>query len=139
MSNSCNDLRKIRAIILHSEGLSPGREDPASLGDNEIVLRQAHNDEQVVGLWLHGRSPHTQKAYGADVVRFFTFVNKQLPFVTLSDLQDFSDRLAEENLEPASQHRTLSAVKSLIGFAHRIGYLKYDVSKVLRVGKLRDK
>ena len=139
MSNSCHDLRKIRAIILHSEGLSPRREDTASLGDNEIILRQAHNDEQVVGLWLHGRSPHTQKAYGADIIRFFRFVKKQLAFVTLSDLQDFSDRLSEENLEPASQHRTLSAVKSLIRFAHRIGYLKYDVSKVLKIGKLRDR
>ncbi len=44
MSNSGKNLSKISAVILHSKGVSQTE-----------VVRQAHNDEQVVGLWLHGR------------------------------------------------------------------------------------
>lgn len=127
MCNSCEDLSNINDVILHSEG-----------GSQAEIVRQAHSDEQVVGLWLHGRSPHTQKAYSGDVVRFFKKVDKQLSHVTLGDLQSFADSLIEAGLKPASQHRILASVKSLITFAHKIGYLKYDVSKPLRVPKFRD-
>lgn len=44
MCNSCEDLSKINAVILHSEGAAQVE-----------IVRQAHSDEQVVGLWLHGR------------------------------------------------------------------------------------
>jgi integrase/recombinase XerD len=127
MSNSRKDLSKINDIILRSEQGSQGE-----------MIRQANNDEQVVSLWLHGRSPHTQKAYAADIVRLFKFVNKRLERITLGDLQAFADDLIEQDLKPASQHRILAAVKSLITFAHKIGYFKYDVSKPLRVPKFRD-
>lgn len=137
MSNSNPNLRKIRAVILHSENQST-RDIITPQSDEAAVVRQAHDDGQVVGLWLHGRSPHTQKAYSTDIIRFFTFVNKQLRHTTLGDLQSFADSLSEENLKPASQHRILAAVKSLTTFAHKIGYLKYDISKPLRVPKFRD-
>ncbi|MBW8039235.1 MAG: tyrosine-type recombinase/integrase [Planctomycetes bacterium] len=127
MSNSCKDLSNINDVILHSKGVSQAE-----------VVRQAHNDEQVVGLWLHGRSPHTQKAYAGDIVRFFKHVDKQLRYITLGNLQGFADSLIDEELKPASQHRILAAVKSLITFAHKIGYLQYDVSKPLRVPKFKD-
>ncbi len=137
MSNSDKDLSKINDVILHSKDLpAKGSSAPQSV-ETEIV-RQAHSDEQVIALWLHGRSPHTQKAYAGDIVRFFKHVDKQLTHITLGDLQGFADSLIDENLKPASQHRILAAVKSLITFAHKIGYLKYDVSKPLRVPKFRD-
>jgi integrase/recombinase XerD len=87
---------------------------------------------------LHGRSVHTQKAYSSDIVRFLKYENKQLRVITLGDLQSFADSLAGENLKPASQNRILAAVKSLITFAHKIGYLQFDISKPLRVSKFRD-
>ena len=34
------------------------------------ALPQAHSDDQLIGIWLHGRSVHTQRAYRADVARF---------------------------------------------------------------------
>lgn len=137
MSDSCNEKRKIKTVILHSNDLSTKDAIAPQSGGTEIV-RQAHNDEQVVALWLHGRSPHTQKAYSSDIVRFFKFVNKQLKVITLGDLQSFADSLAQEDLKPASQHRILAAVKSLITFAHKIGYLKYNVSKPLKLQKFKD-
>lgn len=127
MSDSSPNVSKINAIILHSEQGAQGS-----------VIRQAHNDGQVVDLWLHGRSPHTQKAYSTDIRRFLKFVNKQLSRVTLGDLQRFADDLIEQDLKPASQHRILASVKSLFTFSHKIGYLKYDVAKPLRVPKFKD-
>ena len=137
MSNCRKDLSKINDVILHSKDLPAKDSGAPQSGETEIV-RQAHNDEQVISLWLHGRSPHTQKAYTGDIVRFFKYVNKQLRHITLGDLQGFADSLIKEELKPASQHRILAAVKSLTGFSFKIGYLRYDFSKPLRVPKFRD-
>ncbi len=39
----------------------------APTGELAPMPRQATRDDQLVNLWLHGRSPHTQRAYRADV------------------------------------------------------------------------
>ena len=119
------------AIILHSASAvdEGGITVPAS--------RQASTDEQLLKLWLHGRSPNTQRAYGRDASRFRSFVGKSLQAVTLADLQDFADTLTE--LAPASQCRVLSSVKSLVSFGHRIGYLAFDVGRPLRLPAYRNR
>ena len=99
------------------------------------LARQAHSDAQAVDLWLYGRSPHTQRAYRADVGRFMVFAGKPLPQITLADLQAFADSLAP--LSPASRARTLSAVKSLLAFSHRLGYLPFDVGQAVRLPAIR--
>ena len=138
MKDNSSKLRKINNIILHSDN-SPVIDGSSPQSENtEVVIRQADTDEQVISLWLHGRSPHTIKAYSGDIVRFFKYVDKKLTYITLGDLQSFADHLIEENLKPASQHRILASVKSLITFAYKIGYLKYDVSKPLKVPKFKD-
>jgi hypothetical protein len=42
-------------------------------------LPQAHSDNQLIAIWLHGRSVHTQRAYAADIVRFRRWEGKPLP------------------------------------------------------------
>ena len=97
----------------------------------------ASSDEQLLEIWLHGRSAHTQRAYRADVVRFQVRAGKSLRQVTLSDLQAFADSLGD--LAPASRYRTLSAVKSLLAFGHRAGYLPFDVGRALRLPAVRNR
>src|SRR5207244_6441153 len=75
--------------ILRSSGAQDG--DGITLPSN----REASSDEQLLKLWLHGRSPNTQRAYGSDVSRFRSFVGKSLHAVTLGDLQDFADSLTD--------------------------------------------
>ena len=48
---------------------------------------KADSDEQLLEIWLHGRSRHTQRAYRADVEHFLTWVRKPFLAVTLADLQ----------------------------------------------------
>ena len=117
----------IRHIILHSP---TAYREPATVA-------QATTDDQVVALWLHARSRHTQRAYLADVERFRALAGKQLHQVTLGDVQDFADSLV--SLAPASQARVLSAVKSLLAFAHRVGYLTYDVGRPLRLPRQKNR
>ncbi len=95
--------------------------------------------EQVVALWLHGRSPHTQRAYRADVERFLGFCGKPLPAVTLADLQAWADHLESQGLAPASRARALSAVKSLLAWAHRAGLLPVNVGAALRLPPVRQR
>ena len=87
-------------------------------------------------IWLHGRSPHTQRAYRSDIERFFRLrAGKPLKQATLADLQQFAQSLAD--LAPASQYRTLSALKSLLAFGHGLGYLPFDVGHALRLPAVR--
>ena len=105
---------------------------------NPIVSRQAQTDAQLLDLWLHGRSPRTQKAYREDSGLFISTVDKPLHGVTLGDIQAFVDRLEQSNLAPASRHRKIAAVKSLFAFAHRLGYLLFDVSRPIRLPAVRE-
>ena len=95
----------------------------------------AADDDQLIEIWLYGHSAHTSRAYRADVERFRSRAGKPLRSVTLADLQGFADSLGGA---PASRYRTLSAVKSLLGFGHRIGYLPFDVGRVLRLPAVRN-
>src|SRR5690606_10023749 len=126
-----------RSIILHSPenpetGLVPVT--PTSL----VAPRQADNDAHLVELWLHGRSRHTQRAYRADAERFLDAIQKPLHRITLGDLQLYAEQLVASGLQPSSVYRTMSAIKSLFAFGHRLGYLPFDVARPLRLPALRD-
>lgn len=103
-----------------------------------MIPAQATTDQQLITLWLHGRSEHTQRAYRADVERFLRFVGVPLREVTLGAIQGYADSLATAGLAPATVHRMLSAVKSVFSFGHRLGYLPFDVARPLRLGAVRD-
>ena len=107
-------------------------------GGKVATRRQASNDNEVVALWLHGRSPHTVRAYGHDAARFATFAGVSLPAVTVGHVQDFADDLAASGLAAGSQGRALAAVKSLLSYGHRIGYLPFNVGAVVRLPPQKD-
>lgn len=91
----------------------------------------ATTDDQLVSMWLSGRPATTVRAYTADVSRLREHVDKPIRRITAADLIGWTDTLAR--LKPASQYRVLSAVKSLFGFAHRLGYIDLDPAAALRM------
>lgn len=113
----------------------------------QLAEWEARNDAQVVEMWLHGRSAHTQSAYRADVERLFDYLGLEVGLrqITLRDLQDFADFLRTLPTPEGNQRsdgsiaRALSSVKSLLKFAHRLGYTPYDVGTALRLPKMRNK
>src|SRR5919199_6182634 len=100
-----------------------------------VQVAQASTDAHLVDLWLHGRPPHTQRAYRADSDRFLAFVARPLPMVTLGDVQTFADSLTGK---PSSRARTLAAVKSLLAFGQRTGYLPLNVGAAVRLPASKD-
>lgn len=134
----CSELLTIRSVILHSPELPKNELVPA---DNAapLVARQAESDQHLIDLWLHGRSGHTQRAYRRDAERFLAAVQKSLDRISLGDLQQFAGQLVESGLEPTSVYRSMSSVKSLFAFGHRLGYLHFDVARPLRLPALREK
>lgn len=93
------------------------------------------HDNQVIDMWIHGRSIHTQKAYRHDVGSLFTFTGKGIQQTTLFDLQAFADNLEGKD---TTRTRTLNSVKSLLTFATTIGYIPMNIGAALRLPKLKN-
>ncbi len=110
------------------------RDAPAS---QDIFVERADAMQALLTSWLHGRSPHSIRAYQANIARFLAHARKPLTAVTLADLQGYADSLAAAGLAPASQARMLAAVKSLLSFAHITGYLPYNPGRGLRLPGVR--
>ncbi len=90
-------------------------------------------DDMLLRMWLHGRSENTVVAYRRDAERFLSFAGKPLAEIALVDLQAWADSM--EAVAQSTAARRLAAVKSMIAFAHRLGYLPFDVGRALRVAK----
>ena len=100
------------------------------------IASQADSDSQVVALWLHGRSRHTQRAYRANVDRFLAFTDKPVARISLGDVQAFADCLT--GLAQSSRAQALAAIKSLLAFAHKIGYVPFNVGAALQLPKAKN-
>jgi integrase/recombinase XerD len=102
------------------------------------TIAQADSDQHLVSLWLtNHRSTATRKAYAGDIAKFGAFVGaKALRQVTVADVIEFGASLAA--MAPASQKRIVNAVKSLLSFAERIGYLPVNVGAVVETVAVKD-
>ena len=93
-------------------------------------------DEQLIVLWLHGKSPHTRDAYKRDIRYFQAFCEgRSLPRVKLNDVVAFSDALTAQGYSVGTIRRRINAVKSLLTFGEEIGYLPLNVGKKVKVPK----
>lgn len=103
----------------------------------QYIPTQAENDAQVIHLWLHGKSPRTQREYRRDLASFDAHTGgRPLRWVVLADMQGFLDSMA--HLAPRTQARRLAAVKSLLSFAQKIGYVAFNVGAAVKGPKVRN-
>jgi len=93
-------------------------------------------EEQLLALWLHGKSANTTRAYRSDVDAFRALIGKPLRATYLSDLQRYADTLEGS---PASRARRILAIKSLLSFAARMGYTPFNVGAAVRAPKQDDR
>ncbi len=95
-------------------------------------------DSHLIDLWLRNKTLKTRQAYANELERFFDVTgSKSLGATTLSDLQEFAD-LAARTFAPRTQRKMLAAVKSLFSFAHKTGYMPYNVGAVLQLPAAKD-
>lgn len=95
-------------------------------------LVKPNPDTQLIELWVHGRSPHTQDYYRRSAYRFLAHIGKPLEQATLSDVQSFATSLDESNLTDSTRRTILAAVKSLLTFGNRLGMLPVNVGAPLK-------
>ncbi|MCY3629108.1 MAG: tyrosine-type recombinase/integrase [Rhodothermaceae bacterium] len=100
---------------------------------------QANDDMHLISLWLQGKSSRSQEAYSHDIEQFVDFVDVPLSDVKLQHFWDWVDHLKEKGALPATQARKLAAVKSLFSFAHRIGYLLFNVGAAVTLPNIPEK
>lgn len=104
----------------------------------DAELTTSASDTAILTLWSHGRGLHTRRAHECDAGRFLAFVGKSLGYVALNDVQTFADGLADSGLALASRARILAAVKSLLSFAHKMGYATLDAGRPLKLLTVRN-
>jgi len=131
MSDSCPEKRMINNVILHSQNQPTQDLGAPQLSTARLIPTQADNDQDLIQLWTHGKSRHTQRYYKKDVDMFLLFVKKSLKEVILKDLQNYANHIDQQTLVDGSKRRMLSSIKSLFAFAHKLGYLPFDVARVL--------
>jgi site-specific recombinase XerD len=86
-------------------------------------------EDQLIALWLHGKSPNTIRAYRRDIAAFRAFIGKPIRLAYLGDLQRYADALVGS---PASCARRLVVVKSLLSFAARMGFTPFNIGAAIR-------
>jgi len=86
-------------------------------------------EEELIELWLHGKSPHTIRTYRREITVFRATIGKPIRLIYLSELQRYADTLGGAN---ATRARKLLTIKSLLSFAARLGYMPFNVGAAIR-------
>jgi integrase/recombinase XerD len=103
-----------------------------------LIAPQAASDADMVSLWLGNyRSANTRARYAADARAFVVFIAKPLHQVTVRDVQAFGASLT--GAADSTIAARLTGVKSLIGCAHRLGYLPFDVGAPVQLPAIKDR
>ncbi len=99
-------------------------------------------------VWLHSEknlSPHTQRAYTADIGHFVRFLSThedgaisldKLSAVSLTDFRSWMSRKAMDGLASSSRARSLAAVKNFMRWLDRQGVLHNAAIATVRTPKL---
>ena len=103
---------------------------PAPLPDRS----GARDDAHLIALWLAGcASAHTRSAYAQDVASCLSWSGQPpLQGLTLADLQEWRAQLQAQGQAASSINRRLAAVRSLLTFGQRTGYLQFNVGAAVR-------
>ncbi len=98
----------------------------------------AETNEELIELWLYGKSPNTCDGYRRDIRLFLNFIkNKPLQAVTLNDVQAFAHQLAARNYASETQRRRLTALKSLLTYGYDMEILPRNVGKWIKLPKVK--
>jgi len=93
------------------------------------VLKDTKADQDLIDLWLAGRPRTTRLAYASDIQMLRLFANKPLSDLQCEDLMRFACGLAGT---AATRARRIATVKSLFGFATRLGVRTENPALVLK-------
>jgi integrase/recombinase XerD len=99
-------------------------------------ITAAISDEEILTMWAAQKSSATQKTYFYVVRQFRSVIEKALNQVTFEDLLIWMDSLAGQSQN--TKRNKIAVIKSLFGFAHKIGYLPVNPAQLLKQPKEND-
>lgn len=100
------------------------------------LSRNTGSDEDLIALWLRGKSKNTAEAYRRDVSQFLRFFGGSLHYVRLEDLWAWHDEIRDEGRSLATIARKMASLKSLFTFGHKIGVLPVNVGGAMGLPKI---
>jgi integrase/recombinase XerD len=101
----------------------------------------AENNQQLIGLWLHGKSHHTQRSYKQDIEYFLSFQQARhgedffVGYTTVNDLQDYTDSCRNKGWKNRTINRRLAAIKSLLTFGCACQLLRVNAGAAVKLKK----
>ncbi len=109
-------------------------EPPATL---DAPLTQADSDTQLIAMWVaRSESKNTQRNYRRRAADFTKFVGRPLRYTRLSDVQGYLGSLSGN--APATRANATAAIKSLLSFAQELGYINFNVGKVVKAPSVKN-
>jgi integrase/recombinase XerD len=121
-----------KSIVLLSSAMTLAKSYPPK----KATVTRASNDSQMVKLWLNTKAASSQQTYSSAVNQFLAWVNKPLREVMLEDVQSWVQALSKF-YKPNTVKVKLNSVKSLLGFAQKVGYLQFNVGAATKAPKAK--
>ncbi|WP_375470511.1 hypothetical protein [uncultured Nostoc sp.] len=100
------------------------------------TLSPMQAEAKLIALWLDGKAKSLVQAYQRYTKRFLMFLGKPLKKVTYEDLVEYATEF--KGCAESTRRMYLAAAKSLISFAHKIGYLPFNVGMALKLNEMPD-
>jgi site-specific recombinase XerD len=98
-----------------------------------VRATSADSDEALVASWIASlRSPHTRRNFGRTAERFLAALARPLAAATVEDVRMALEAISA-GLAPSSARQQVLRVKSLLSYAHRLGYTRFNAGAVIRV------
>jgi len=92
-------------------------------------MTRANTDEKLIRLFLGTKSsPNTKLTYETAITQFVEFIGgREIATVTLEDLVDYKEHIQIAFASAHTRKLKLNAVKSLLSFAVKVGYVRFNV------------
>ena len=97
---------------------------------------QEKTDDQLIEMWLDGKSEHTHEYYERTAQDLLKHIGKPIRQTDEADLQRWTRTLT--GYAESTQATKINAARSLFSFAEDIGYIQYKVGKMLKPPKTKD-
>jgi integrase len=107
---------------------------PANLPITLVKATRAESDEALVRSWLRSlNSPHTQRNFEVTARRFLAGLPEGgLRAATVEDVRDALTSMSA-GLSEASARQYVLRIKSLLGYAHALGYTPFNAGATIKV------
>ena len=104
------------------------------------AIVRADSDGALIDLWLRNTSSdRTRLTYEKAIAQFIDFTGQALQSLTMEDVLEYKEHLAEQFPSMHSRKLKLNAVKSLLSFAAKTGYTRFNVGAAIPSFKANEK